>query len=832
MAPGSSDKPQQSMGSGFPGSSLYRNTNIWTSSLSNARERSVGSKDSKGSPSGSSALAANSEADVWTSSPWKPGHSTRSPSASPDRDAAVPNGTGYYEHAPPSAIGMKKGSFGGSKPFQNDGSIYASAFTSQNRVTTDAPSYMDSLAGYPQARDSSLPPSRQSQGSPAFQERYHGHTPNNSMHTQRAMAASHASSYSTHGANQRAFNLNKQIDEDLSIQFDRRVALDNVGSNAAAFNPASQPFQFNPGSQPWMAEASYSRHGGALELNTEAMPSQYNVMKRGSIDRVSPASDYRLQSGSSPRNYTASPDTWAARPPSRDPRIHDLERRNAAHQFAGGYDPSFYANQYAYSNLAAQYGGNFLGMYGQGQAFRPNMIPAAYNLSPVPSPYGMTANLPPIRPSRDQDPGKAVRSMLLDDYKASTKASNKVSKRWELKDIYGHIVEFAGDQNGSRLIQQRLETANSEEKEQVFKEIEVNVMPLSKDVFGNYVVQKLFEHGDQVQKKTITLRMKGKVIDLSVQIYGCRVVQKALEHVLVEQQAELTKELEPDILRVIRDQHGNHVVQKIIELVPRQYLDFLMAALRSQVTGLACHTFGCRVIQRMLEHGTEADKMELMAELHTSAQILITDQFGNYVAQHVIQNGEQGDRARMIDLVMAQLLTLSKHKFASNVVEKCIIHGTPEQRTSIRERLTTVGSDGTKPLQQMVSDQYGNYVVQKLIGQLQGSEREMLIEETKPYFFTLKKNTTGHSRQVHALESLLGLAAGGSPGKHERLSSQADANSVADTPALTNETSSPQSSSPRSTHMSTIGIPTDDGSKAQPDKLLNGASPQLREDEA
>lgn len=181
----------------------------------------------------------------------------------------------------------------------------------------------------------------------------------------------------------------------------------------------------------------------------------------------------------------------------------------------------------------------------------------------------------------------------------------------------------------------------------------------------------------------------------------------------MEQQAELTKELEPEIIRVIKDQNGNHVVQKIIELVPRQYIEFIMSAIRGQVTPLASHTYGCRVIQRMLEYGTEADKAEIMAELHASAQILITDQYGNYVAQHVIQNGKPEDRERLIQLVMSQLLALSKHKFASNVVEKCIEHGSPEQRTVIREQLTTTGSDGNNPLQQMMRDQYGNYVIRE-----------------------------------------------------------------------------------------------------------------------
>lgn len=56
------------------------------------------------------------------------------------------------------------------------------------------------------------------------------------------------------------------------------------------------------------------------------------------------------------------------------------------------------------------------------------------------------------------------------------------------QDIYGYIVEFSGDQHGSRFIQQKLETATSEEKQGVFDEIVPdNALQLIQDVFGNYV---------------------------------------------------------------------------------------------------------------------------------------------------------------------------------------------------------------------------------------------------------------------------------------------------------------------------------------------------------
>lgn len=412
---------------------------------------------------------------------------------------------------------MKKGSFGGGNPFQDDPSIYGSSFAAQKRTTGDA-TYMDSLAGFPQARDPSLPPSRQSQGSPAFQDMYHGHTPSNSIHSQRAMA-NHASSFSTQSANQRAFNLNKQIDDDLPLRFSRQAVLDNASNASNVFNPASQPFQFNPGSQSWMSESSSSRYGGTLDMNTDSMAAaaQYAAMKRASVDRISPSSAYRLESNNSPRNYAASPDTWQARPSSRDHRSNDGERRGGPQHFASGF-PSYYPSQYPYANLAAQYPHNFMDPYNQNLR---HALMSSY-MPPVPAAYPLPAGLAPGRPSRDQDPGKGVRSALLDEFRLS----NKSSKRFELKEIYNHVVEFSGDQHGSRFIQQKLESANSDEKDQVFREIEPNAIQLMKDVFGNYVVQKFFEHGNQVQKKVLAERMKGKVVDLSVQVYACRVVQK------------------------------------------------------------------------------------------------------------------------------------------------------------------------------------------------------------------------------------------------------------------------------------------------------------------
>lgn len=56
--------------------------------------------------------------------------------------------------------------------------------------------------------------------------------------------------------------------------------------------------------------------------------------------------------------------------------------------------------------------------------------------------------------------------------------------------VLKHCLSSA-DQYGSRFIQQKLETATTEEKNMVFDEITPQALSLMTDVFGNYVIQKV-----------------------------------------------------------------------------------------------------------------------------------------------------------------------------------------------------------------------------------------------------------------------------------------------------------------------------------------------------
>lgn len=347
--------------------------------------------------------------------------------------------------------------------------------------------------------------------------------------------------------------------------------------------------------------------------------------------------------------------------------------------------------------------------------YNPYAVPNPLQLS-VASPYipVLPVNVPALdsqTSAGEQVVVDGVQSALMYEFKSNTK-----SKRYELKDIYDHIAEFSGDQHGSRFIQTKLESANSDEKDRVFREIQPNAIQLMTDVFGNYVIQKFFEHGDQTHKKILANKMRGQVLNLSLQMYGCRVVQKALDHVLVDQQALLISELETHVLKCVKDQNGNHVIQKAIERCPADTIAFIISAFQGQVQHLSIHPYGCRVIQRCLERCEPQSKAMIMAELMDGIQSMISDQYGNYVVQHVVEHDEGGGRRHVLNIVGRGLEAYSKHKFASNVVEKCLERAPEEWKRQVVYALAqgnTRRGEGEGVLVGMIKDNFGNYVIRE-----------------------------------------------------------------------------------------------------------------------
>ncbi|KAF8522285.1 ARM repeat-containing protein [Hysterangium stoloniferum] len=359
---------------------------------------------------------------------------------------------------------------------------------------------------------------------------------------------------------------------------------------------------------------------------------------------------------------------------------------------------------------------------------------------------------PGLRPNRRDDNGGstvALRSPLLDEFRANR------ARKWELRDILGYVVEFSGDQHGSRFIQQKLETATSDEKQIVFDEIVPNnALQLIQDVFGNYVIQKLFEHGTQVQKTQLASTMEGHILALSLQMYGCRVVQKAVEYILPDQQANFVKELDSHVLKCVKDANGNHVIQKLIERVSTDRLGFVNA-FRGNVYELSTHPYGCRVLQRCFEHLGDEQNRPLLEELHKYTINLMQDQFGNYVVQFVLEHGKPEDRLLIVSKLRGQMLHMARHKFASNVCEKALIMADAENRRVLIEEIMTPKQDGVTPIVTMMKDQFANYVLQRSLMVVDGDQKEELVSKIRPQLVSMRRYSSAYSKHLVSIERLL-----------------------------------------------------------------------------
>ncbi|KAJ5720980.1 uncharacterized protein N7483_008914 [Penicillium malachiteum] len=782
-----------SVGKGFSGKSTWNNT-IWgDSNLGGgfADEQNM-AETAFGGKSGSGSLLSTSESDGWVGRPNLPWSTVNSSLAmsqnrtmatspiqtrandrsapamndAPDssyflpRSSGITNPANTVSHRPylnsgsegvsPSGDGMTFGGFpalrnGDGRRQMSSSGLSGSPVGTQFPVKSGYNGSMDGSRADEMAANiamTSLPSALPDGLSPPQTRTSLSHIPHNSAsYAQRPAHSAHPSFYSDNHSVDGRYNGGSI---DLSAGFNK-LQLNDGGfvSQGSAQRPQFVPHASFDGTMPrnkyqnedggYQSLAGYGESAQEMHLAYQARargaetgsisPSDYARMDSPLYGGVDASAQYRNAGARMPDNQVA----------AFERRLRNLQEQ----EFAQGQGNSLQRMQmppaYDYSNYQ--------------NAARLNAIQGFYPMAQLGAMNGAAALA--SRVHRDHDPSQVVRSPLLEEFRANSKGN----KRYELKDIYNHVVEFSGDQHGSRFIQQKLETANSDEKEQVFREIQPNCLQLMTDVFGNYVVQKLFEHGNQTQKKILANQMRGHVLALSTQMYGCRVVQKALEHILTDQQAAMVKELENHVLKCVRDQNGNHVIQKAIERVPSQYVQFIINAFRGQVNRLAAHPYGCRVIQRMLEHCEEVDRESILAELHACTSNLIPDQFGNYVIQHVIENGDEKDRNRMIIIVMSQLLAYSKHKFASNVVEKSIEFGEESQRRHIISTLTSPNDRGESPLLGLMRDQYGNYVIQKVLGQLKGEEREALIDQIKPLLSQLKKFSYG--KQIVAIEKLI-----------------------------------------------------------------------------
>ncbi|KAI3758833.1 hypothetical protein L6452_06405 [Arctium lappa] len=300
-----------------------------------------------------------------------------------------------------------------------------------------------------------------------------------------------------------------------------------------------------------------------------------------------------------------------------------------------------------------------------------------------------------------------------------------------LKELRGMIYFLAKDQNGCRILQSKFENPTKDEIEIVLSEVLGSIADLMKDQFGNYLIQKLVSVCNDDQKALILGELTEASIEIilvSVSPYGTRAIQKLLENLKDPNQIMMViRALHRGAAKLANDPNGHHVLQYCLLHFDSDFNQLILDEIANNCFKVATDRSGCCVLQACVEHSRGKARNRLIAEIMANAIHIAEDPFG-FASLNLIYTFFfllACTLADLTELLVRQLqgnfASLSRNKYASNVVEKCLIESGPEISTKII--LELVGSPNPSLL---LVDPYGNFVIQSALKVSKGFAHECL----------------------------------------------------------------------------------------------------------
>ncbi|KAL1583038.1 hypothetical protein WHR41_08483 [Cladosporium halotolerans] len=312
-----------------------------------------------------------------------------------------------------------------------------------------------------------------------------------------------------------------------------------------------------------------------------------------------------------------------------------------------------------------------------------------------------------------------------------------------LDELKPEILTLCTDQHGCRFLQRKLDERDEETVRMIFEEVHPSIVKLMTDPFGNYLCQKLLENCNDEQRTVLIGNCMSSMTQIALNQHGTRALQKMIEYVSTPQQTQMIIDaMRYDVVQLIQDLNGNHVIQKCLNHLSSADAQFIFDAVGVHCVPVGTHRHGCCVLQRCVDHASGAQKTELVRQISDHAFHLVQDPFGNYVVQYILDLNDQRFIEPLCKHFKGIVVQLSKQKFSSNVIEKCIRVAGDESRRALIQEITPA-----QELEKLLRDSFANYVVQTAFDYADDDQKAVLAANLRPILPTIRHTPYGRRLQ-------------------------------------------------------------------------------------
>jgi hypothetical protein len=284
-----------------------------------------------------------------------------------------------------------------------------------------------------------------------------------------------------------------------------------------------------------------------------------------------------------------------------------------------------------------------------------------------------------------------------------------------LQEITSKLDLIAKKKHGCKFLEHYLKSSenSSEIINKVFfpKLYWIKLYELSNDLFGNYFIQELIPEFDSNNLISFTNMIINNLLNLCLNPHGTRVVQILINTIkdnkfglLLLFKNALSKIMD----KLINNLNGSFVLMHFaIQIMDNEMIyDFL----NDNIVEIATNSYSCSALQKLIDIGTNQQRQKLLINIINNINNLVGNQCGLYVIQFIMSKNNYYINDAVLGQIYNKIIFLSKRKYSSNVVEKCLEACSPE----VVNKLINIFNNEAI-IRDLIKDIFGNYVIQKLL---------------------------------------------------------------------------------------------------------------------